>query len=60
LGNQFRITVSRGKILSADNETWVLATWHPSAILRAPDPDQRHMMRAQFIADLHAAARAVV
>ena len=29
-----------------------MATWHPSALLRAPDKDRRDEMQAMFLADL--------
>jgi DNA polymerase len=35
----------------------VLATYHPSAILRAPDEDARAVLRAQLLADLREARR---
>jgi DNA polymerase len=37
----------------------VLATIHPSAILRAPDDDARGAEREAFTADLRAAAAAL-
>jgi len=57
LGPSFRITKERGKILKSDWAPALMATYHPSAILRAPDPDARHAMRKLFIADLRKIAR---
>ncbi len=54
LGRTFRVTRERGRVLP--REAWhVLATYHPSAILRAPDDATRRAMRKQFVADLHVA-----
>ncbi len=36
--------------------TWLMATYHPSAILRAPDKQDREQKRAEFVEDLHHAA----
>lgn len=55
LGKNFRVIRQRGEILPGPNETSILATYHPSAILRAPD-DQRTQMRAEFVSDLQKAA----
>jgi uracil-DNA glycosylase len=59
LGRDFRITQSRGQRFARDAGGWILATWHPSAILRAPDAEQRHKLRAEFIHDLASAALAL-
>ena len=60
LGPSFRITEQRGTILSADGiEPGVLATFHPSAILRARTPDDRERMYAALVADLSTAAEAI-
>ena len=60
LGPSFRITEERGKILPAESiRPRVLATFHPSAILRARTPDDRERMLAALIADLSTAWDAV-
>jgi uracil-DNA glycosylase family protein len=57
LGRAFRVTKSRGQIIPASGETHaMIATIHPSAILRAPDDDARHEEMRKFIADLKVAA----
>jgi hypothetical protein len=38
----------------------VIATLHPSAILRAPDPELRETQYRGFVADLTVVARALV
>jgi uracil-DNA glycosylase family protein len=56
LGNQFRVTKHRGKAQPHPTGIPVLATYHPSAILRAPDAS-RAEMRAAMVTDLATAAR---
>ena len=51
LGKQFRVTQDRGKPMPSDLAEAVIATVHPSAVLRAPD-DRREEARLEFIADL--------
>jgi uracil-DNA glycosylase len=57
LGSDFRITKNRGKVLSCEWAERVMATYHPSAILRAPERAERDRMRAEFIADLSRAVK---
>jgi DNA polymerase len=52
LGASFRITRERGRIMPSTWAPWIMATYHPSAILRAPEEAQRDQMRREFIADL--------
>ena len=66
----FRITKDRGHLLpwtppgadpdeeEAPHQTWMLATTHPSAILRTPD-DQRPAAYAALVADLGVVAHAL-
>jgi uracil-DNA glycosylase len=55
LGKQFRVTRDRGKPIPSDLAEVIVATVHPSAILRAPD-DARDEARREFIADLRQVA----
>ncbi len=59
LGPQFRITKERGRILDSPWGAPALATWHPSAVLRADEPAHADELLAQLIADLTLAARHV-
>jgi DNA polymerase len=59
LGSSFRITQSRGKPLDSDLAPVVIATVHPSSILRAPDDETRHAEREAFTTDLRAVAQRV-
>ncbi|HVT96335.1 MAG TPA: UdgX family uracil-DNA binding protein [Acidobacteriaceae bacterium] len=56
LGSTFRVTRNRGKVLTPQHLPPVLATVHPSSILRAPDEEARHEARTLFVADLREAA----
>jgi len=57
MGSAFRITRERGKILHAAWAPALLATYHPSAVLRAPDYESREKLRKEVVADLRVAAR---
>jgi len=52
LGNAFRLTKERGKFIQHPWARSVTATIHPSAILRTPDEEQRHLAYRSFVADL--------
>ena len=57
LGKQFRVTRERGKFLESELAEYVLATIHPSAILRQRDDESRHAEYASFVDDLRPVAR---
>ena len=59
LGRQFRVTAERGKWIDSTLAPYVLATVHPSSILRAPDAETRRAETARFIADLRPVAQAL-
>jgi DNA polymerase len=52
LGAKFRVTRERGQWVSARWASRVMATVHPSAILRAPDDEARRLEMARFVTDL--------
>jgi uracil-DNA glycosylase len=52
LGRAFRVTKDRGKFIKSEWAPAIMATYHPSAILRAPDKEHRDRMRGEFVADL--------
>ncbi len=56
LGRTFRLTKHRGEILSSPLAPRVLATVHPSSILRAPDSDTRRREMGKFLEDLRQVA----
>ena len=55
LGKDFRVTRERGRPLESDLAEVVVATIHPSAVLRAPG-DRRAAERAAFVDDLRVVA----
>jgi probable DNA metabolism protein len=57
MGAGFRITQHRGEVLKTAWAPWLLATSHPSAILRVPDRAMREQSYAQLVADLKLVAR---
>ncbi len=56
MGSSFRITRERGRPLDSELAPAVIATVHPSSILRAPDDEARMAEREAFTNDLRAAA----
>src|SRR5579859_7277940 len=52
LGRQFRVTQQRGQWMQSNIAPLVMATVHPSSILRAPDDDARHETMHMFVDDL--------
>ena len=52
LGSSFRVSRQRGEFLDSDLAPRVLATVHPSSILRAPDEEARALAYKGFVADL--------
>jgi uracil-DNA glycosylase family protein len=59
LGPSFRVTQERGRLLESDLAPIVVATIHPSAILRERDDDGRHLQREAFTSDILVAADAL-
>jgi uracil-DNA glycosylase family protein len=56
LGESFRLTRCRGQPIESDLAELVVATIHPSAILRAGDGDARQAQRRAFTEDLRVIA----
>src|SRR5881296_4210286 len=54
-GPTFRVTRERGKVLSSKLAPRVLATVHPSSLLRQPDEASREREYKRFVSDLRAA-----
>jgi uracil-DNA glycosylase len=57
-GPTFRVTRERGKVLSSKFAPKVVATVHPSSLLRQPDEESREREYKNFVADLRVAVRA--
>ncbi len=52
MGTGFKLTENRGRPLSSELAELVIATMHPSAILRAPDSEARRLHFEQLVHDL--------
>ena len=57
LGKQFRVTKQRGELVESPLAPNVLATIHPSAILRQRDEESRREEMAAFVDDLRVVAK---
>ena len=54
-GSSFRVTRDRGKVLRSELAPRVVATVHPSSLLRQPDEESREREYKHFVADLRVA-----
>jgi uracil-DNA glycosylase family protein len=52
LGKSFRVTRHRGEFVRSDLAPYVMATVHPSSLLRAPDDATRRRETMKFVRDL--------
>jgi uracil-DNA glycosylase family protein len=52
LGNQFRVTKSRGVAIESGLARYTFATVHPASVLRAPNNEARRQARESFFADI--------
>jgi uracil-DNA glycosylase family protein len=52
LGRNFLVTRRRGELIESTLAPFVMATVHPSSILRVPDDNDRHAEMKRFIAGL--------
>ena len=60
LGRDFRLTQHRGEpITDTPWASWVLATVHPSSLLRMPDEASREQAYAQFVDDMGLVAKQI-
>jgi DNA polymerase len=59
LGKEFRVSQRRGEFVESPLADHVVATVHPSSILRAPDDETRHAEMARFIDDLKKVAKVI-
>ena len=59
LGSGFKVTWSRGRFVPSELAPLVMATVHPSSILRAPDDEARREETKRFTNDLRKVARAL-
>src|SRR5467141_4245204 len=59
LGTQFRVTKLRGQFIESTLAPYIMATVHPSSILRAPDDETRRDEKRRFVDDLKRIARVI-
>lgn len=59
LGKDFRVTKQRGMWINTKFKAKVMATVHPSSILRAPDEEARKSQYREFVKDLKLAAKEI-
>src|SRR5687767_9531554 len=59
LGPKFRVTKQRGELFESTLAPYVMATVHPSSILRAPDDETRQLEYRYFVNDLKKLARVI-
>jgi len=57
MGKSFKVTKERGRPVKAPGGGVVIATVHPSSVLRAPDPKARAQAEREFFADIKKVAR---
>ena len=57
LGSQFKLMQQRGQVLPSPLADRVVATIHPSAVLRAPDSEGRRAAYEMLVSDLKVAAK---
>jgi DNA polymerase len=59
LGASFKLMQQRGRVVSSASAQRIVATIHPSAVLRAPDPEGRKAAYQMLVADLKVVAKAL-
>ena len=59
LGRTFKVTTQRGVFVKSPLATLVLATVHPSSLLRVPDEKSRRRETRRFVSDLRRMQRAM-
>jgi uracil-DNA glycosylase family protein len=57
LGRDFKVTAQRGRVFAAEFAPHVMATVHPSSILRASDSETREAEFRLFVRDLKAVTK---
>ena len=59
LGRDFKVSTQRGIWVSSPLAPFVMATVHPSSLLRAPDDETRRREMQRFIKDLQMVRKAM-
>jgi DNA polymerase len=59
LGREFRVSRQRGQLIPSPLAPYVVASVHPSSILRAPDDESRRLARLEFANDMKKVAKLI-
>jgi DNA polymerase len=59
IDRHFKVTAHRGELIPSSLAPIMMATVHPSSLLRAPDEETRHRETKLFVEDLRTVARAL-
>jgi len=59
LGKDFKVSQRRGELIASSLAPHVMATIHPSSILRAPDDETRRAEYARFVGELRSIAQVI-
>jgi len=59
IGSTFKLMQQRGQVVATELAPRVVATIHPSAVLRAPDSEGRRLAYESLVADLKVVAKAI-
>src|SRR5262245_60636835 len=59
IGKDFKVSRQRGELVESALAPHVVATVHPSSILRAPDEESRRAEYARFVSDLKKIAKVI-
>jgi len=59
IDKNFKVSQRRGELIESPFAPYVVATVHPSSILRAPNEDARHAAYQSFVKDLKKIAKVI-
>jgi uracil-DNA glycosylase len=59
IGKRFRVSQHRGEFVESALAPYLIATVHPSAILRAPDEKDRHEQERMFVDNMKNIAKRI-
>jgi uracil-DNA glycosylase len=59
IGKDFRVTVDRGRLIESNRASLLMATVHPSSLLRLPDEEVKQREIRRFVEDLALIAEAL-
>lgn len=60
LGPKFKVSKQRGQFIASTLAPYILATVHPSSILRTPNDETRHAEKRRFVDDLKKVAHVLL